>query len=60
MESELLNHFYSIRCVVSITELTNTRQWDNESVIDYISRWHALFLKCKDHFSESSSIEMCA
>jgi len=60
MESEFLNHFYSTRRTVSITELANTRQWNDEPVIDYINRWRIVFLKCKDHLSESSAVEMCA
>ena len=60
MESEFLNHFYNTHRVVSITELANTRQWNYEPVIDYINRWRTLSLKCKDHLSESSAVEMCA
>ena len=58
MESEFLNCFYSTHYVVSITELTNSRQCNNEPVIDYINHWRALSLKCKDHLSESSAVEM--
>ena len=60
MESEFLNHFYNTRCIVSIIELTSARQWNNKPVIDYINRWHTLSLKCEDHLSESSTVEMCA
>jgi len=60
MESEFLNRFYNTRHVVSIIELTNTRQCNNDLVIDYINLWRALSLKCKDHLPESSAIEMCA
>ena len=60
MENEFLNRFYSTRRVVSISELTNTRQGDEEPVIVYISRWRALSLKCKDHLPESAAVEMCA
>jgi len=60
MENEFLNRFYSTRHVVSISELTNTKQGDEELVIDYIYRWRALSLKCKDHLHESSAVEMCA
>ena len=60
MENEFLNRFYSTRRVVSISELTNTRQGDKEQVVDYIHRWRALSLKCKDHLPESSAVEMCA
>ncbi|KAL0458352.1 UNVERIFIED_CONTAM: hypothetical protein Slati_0462400 [Sesamum latifolium] len=44
---------------MSIVELTNTRQWKDEPVIDYINRWRALSLTCKDKLSEASAIEMC-
>ncbi|KAK2983063.1 hypothetical protein RJ640_006450 [Escallonia rubra] len=40
-------------------ELTNSRQWKDEPVIDYINRWRNLSLNCKDRLSESSAIEMC-
>ena len=59
MKSGFLNCFHSTHHVVSITELTNIRQWNNESAIDYIYLWHALSLKCKEHLSESSTVEMC-
>ncbi|KAM1174582.1 hypothetical protein ACFX19_027689 [Malus domestica] len=40
-------------------ELTSTKQWKDEPVIDYINRWRTLSLDCKDRFSETSSIKMC-
>ena len=40
-------------------ELTATRQWKDESVIDYIQRWRNLSLNCKDQLSETSAIDMC-
>ncbi|KAL0340149.1 UNVERIFIED_CONTAM: hypothetical protein Sradi_4531700, partial [Sesamum radiatum] len=49
LEQEFLNRFYSTRRTVSMVELTNYRQWKEESVIDYINRW----------ISEASAIEMC-
>ncbi|OMP02636.1 hypothetical protein CCACVL1_02735 [Corchorus capsularis] len=47
------------RRVVSMTELTNTRQRKDEAVVDYINRWRALSLDCKDKLSETSGVEMC-
>ncbi|KAK3026904.1 hypothetical protein RJ639_041373 [Escallonia herrerae] len=46
-------------CTVSMIELTNSCQWIDEPVIDYINRWKNLSLNCKDRVSESSAIEMC-
>ena len=40
-------------------ELTNLKQWKEESIIDYIQWWRNLSLNCKDQLSESSTIEMC-
>ena len=40
-------------------ELTNTKQWKNELVVDYINRWRSLSLDCKDRLSEVSAVEMC-
>ncbi|KAL0463611.1 UNVERIFIED_CONTAM: hypothetical protein Slati_0248700 [Sesamum latifolium] len=31
----------------------------DEPIINYINRWHALSLNCKDKLSEASAIEMC-
>ena len=59
LEHEFLNRFYSTRRTVSMMELTNTRQWKEEPVMDYINRWRNLSLNCKDKLSEASSIEMC-
>ena len=40
-------------------ELTNTKQQKGELVIDYINRWRALSLDCKDRLTEMSVVEMC-
>jgi hypothetical protein len=39
LEREFLNHFYNTRRIVSMVELTNSKQWKEESVIDYIQRY---------------------
>ncbi|KAH7841973.1 hypothetical protein Vadar_000063 [Vaccinium darrowii] len=59
MEREFLNRFYSTRRTVSMSELTNTKQWKDKPVVDYINRWRAISLDCKDRLSELSTIEMC-
>ncbi|KAM2951141.1 hypothetical protein COP2_000683 [Malus domestica] len=59
LEREFLNRFYSTCRTVSILELTSTKQWKDEPVIDYINRWRTLSLNCKDRLLETSSIEMC-
>ena len=59
MEREFLNHFYSTRRTVSMMELTNTKQWKDESVVDYINHWRSLSLDCKDRLSEVLTVEMC-
>ncbi|TYK00107.1 ty3-gypsy retrotransposon protein [Cucumis melo var. makuwa] len=59
LEIEFLNRFYSTRHVVSMMELTNTKQRKGEPVIDYISRWRALSVDCKDKLTELSAVEMC-
>ena len=40
-------------------ELTNTKKWKVELVVDYINRWHLLSLNYKDRLSESSGVAMC-
>ncbi|KAA0044977.1 ty3-gypsy retrotransposon protein [Cucumis melo var. makuwa] len=59
LEIEFLNHFYRTRRVVSMMELTNTKQRKGEPVIDYINRWRALSLDCKDKLTELSAVEIC-
>ena len=59
LEREFLDRFYSTRRMVSMMELTNTKQWENEPVVDYINRWCSLSLDYKDRLSEISAIEMC-
>ncbi|KAK3038008.1 hypothetical protein RJ639_029959 [Escallonia herrerae] len=59
MECEFQNHFYSTRHSVSMMELTNTKQGKEEPVVDYINRWRALSLDCKERLSEASTVEMC-
>jgi len=49
-----------MRHIVSIKELTNSRQWNNELVINYINHWRSLVLKCEGHLSKSLTVEMCA
>ncbi|KAL0416966.1 UNVERIFIED_CONTAM: hypothetical protein Slati_3528500 [Sesamum latifolium] len=44
---------------ISMIELTNSHQWEEESVVDYIDRWRNLSLNCKDRLSEASAIEIC-
>ena len=39
--------------------LTNTKQWENELVVDYIDQWRSLSLDCKDRLSEIFVVEMC-
>jgi len=38
MEQEFLNRFYSTQRPISMTELTNAKQWKDEPVLDYINR----------------------
>ncbi|KAM1220086.1 hypothetical protein ACFX13_047931 [Malus domestica] len=59
LEKEFLNRFYSTCCTVSMLELTITKQWRDEPVVDYINRWRNLSLDYKDRLSKISSIEMC-
>ena len=40
-------------------ELTNTKQWKDEPIVDYINWWRSLILDCKDRLSEISAVEMC-
>ena len=40
-------------------ELTNTKLWKDEPIVDYINRWRSLSLDCKDKLTEISAMEMC-
>ena len=59
LERKFLNRFYSTRRVVSMIELTSSRQWKDELVIDYIHKWRNLSLNCKEWLSESATLDMC-
>ncbi|KAL0446043.1 UNVERIFIED_CONTAM: hypothetical protein Slati_1732200 [Sesamum latifolium] len=59
MKRKFLSRFCSTRQTVSMVELTNTRQWKGEPVIDYVNHWRALSLNCKDKLLMASAIEMC-
>ena len=59
LEREFLNHFYSTRRVVSMIELTASRQWKEELEIDYIHKWRNLSLNYKERLFESTALNMC-
>ncbi|KAB2632370.1 hypothetical protein D8674_028617 [Pyrus ussuriensis x Pyrus communis] len=59
LEREILNHFYSTRRTVSMLKITSTKQWKDESIVDYINRWRSLSLDCKDWLFETFAIKMC-
>ena len=59
MEREFLKRFYNIQKIVSMMELTNTKQCKDKSVVDYINHWCFLSLDCKDRLSKVSTVEMC-
>ncbi|KAA0060062.1 ty3-gypsy retrotransposon protein [Cucumis melo var. makuwa] len=59
LEKEFVNCFYNTRRTISMMELTNTKQWKGEPVIDYINLWRALSLDCKEKLIELFVVEMC-
>jgi len=59
MDQEFLNRFYSTQCTVNMSKLTNAKQWKDKPVSNYINRWWALNLVCKDRLSEACAVEMC-
>lgn len=59
MEEAFMDRFFSTRRIVSMIELTQTTQLEDEPVIEYINRWRTLCLQCKDHLSEASAVELC-
>ncbi|KAM1007178.1 hypothetical protein PS2_003784 [Malus domestica] len=38
LEKEFLNPFYSTRCTINMLELTSTKQWKDELVVNCINR----------------------
>ena len=40
-------------------ELTNTKQWKDELMLDYINCWCGLGLGCEDQLSKSSTMKIC-
>ena len=59
METEFYKRFFSTQRVVSMTKLMQVGQWKDEPVLEYINRWRALSLECKDRLTETSAVEMC-
>jgi len=59
MEQEFLNRFYSTQCTINMIESTNTKQWKDELVLNYINRWCTLSLECKDCLFETFAVKMC-
>ena len=49
LEGDFLNRFYNTQCIISMMELTNTKQREGKSVVDYINRWKALSLQRQAH-----------
>ncbi|KAM1940932.1 hypothetical protein ACFX13_028574 [Malus domestica] len=39
-------------------ELTSTKQWNDEPVVDYINRWLSLSLDCKELTTRSHDMEL--
>jgi len=50
---------YSTQRTIGMAELTNTKQWKDKPILNYIIRWRSLILECKDHLSETSAIKIC-
>ena len=40
-------------------ELTNTKQWKYESVVNYVNHWRSLSFDYKDRLFDVSAMEMC-
>ena len=59
LERDFFHRFYINHHIVSMIELTATKQQKGEPVIDYINRRGALSLDCKDKLIELSTLEMC-
>lgn len=59
MEQKFLNRFCNTQQNISMMELTNTKQWKDKSVLDYINHWHSLSLDYKVRLFEVSVVEIC-
>ncbi|KAI3470776.1 hypothetical protein Pfo_027439 [Paulownia fortunei] len=59
LEANSIDSWEYTRRTVSMIELTNSHQWKEEPVIDYINRWRNLSLNYKNRLSKASTIEMC-
>jgi len=60
MDQEFLNRFYGTQGTISMTEVTNTKQWKGELILNYINHWRSLSLECKDRSFEFSAVEVCS
>ncbi|KAK4409380.1 hypothetical protein Sango_0011000 [Sesamum angolense] len=54
LEQEFLNRFYNTRRTVSMVKITNSRQWKEEPVVDYINRHDKINAHSHKRQSESS------
>lgn len=52
-------HFYSTHRSVGVTELTEAKQRQHESVDDFIAIWINLELSCEQEFFEAQQLKMC-
>lgn len=59
MEKEYFIRLYSIRRIVIMVELTNTRKRNEETIFNSTNRWRHASLNFKYWLSDVLSIEMC-
>lgn len=59
VEREFLNRFYSTHRMVSMLELTSTKQWTDEPIVDYINWWRSLSLDCTNRIFEIFAVAKC-
>ena len=59
LKASFFNRFKSTRRMVSVLELTSTKQWTDKPIVNYISRWRSLSLDCTDKISEIFVVAMC-
>lgn len=52
-------HLYSTHRSVGVTELTEAKQRQHESVDDFLAIWRNLELSCEQEFFEAQELKMC-
>ena len=60
LQKAFLAQFVTSRKRVSIIDLVDTKQKDDEEANAFISRWRSLHVQCSDKLTEQSAVQICS